>query len=201
MADETSPNPRGPRPPSYDQDLNETPSSGSCHGIGARTTLVEGLASIADDIRQIAVDLGARPYTVHVVRVRWTGGEIGRGQPEIALDEPLLPIPLVGDIGQLSREMTEGGASERGDTVATGVSARYTEDDLDRFFGCVPGEEPFLEVRIDDRDGSTRRRRYTLARPPERRPTRADWRLVLRRQGADRQRDGSRRPARERQWR
>jgi hypothetical protein len=197
---ETSINPRGPTPPNFDNRLDENPSAG-CGQTGPLSTLVEDLGPIVDDIRQIAVDLGARPYTVHVVRLRWTGGEIGRGQAEVSLDEPLLPIPLVRDIGQHERRLTEGGTAERGNAVMTGVSARYTEDELETFFCQVDGEEAFLEVRIDQRDGTPKRRRYTLARPPERRPTRVDWRMVLWRQDSDRQRDGSRRPTRERAWR
>lgn len=163
--------------------------------------MVEDLGAIADDIRQIATDLGARPYTVHAVRLRWTGGEVGRGEPEPSLDVQMLPTP---DFRQsLDRPTDSSGAVERGDATLVGVSPRYTESDLEAMLGVSAdaAEECFIEVRIDERDGRTIRRRFTLAKPAERRPTKCDWRLVLRRYAGDRAVDGTRRPERQERWR
>ncbi len=187
------PNPRGEYAPSHDPALSESelPSS----------SLVEDLGAIADDIRQIATDLGARPYTVHAVRVRWSGGEVGRGEPQPPTDVQVLPTPDFRP--SLDRPADSAGAVERGDATLVGVSPRYTESDLETMFGvgASAAEECFIEVRIDERDGSTVRRRFTLAKPPERRPTRCDWRIVLRRYAGDRQVDGTRRPERQERWR
>lgn len=178
-------NPRGLRPASNDPRLSEP-------GYRARQSLVEELGEVADDLRQIYADadIGLRPYTVHVVRTAWSGGEIGRGEPEVTLDVPLLPIPKLTMTG-LSRDSKEGGALERGDARLEQISPRYTEDELDGYFGAVEGEEAFVEIRIDERDGETKRRRFTLARPPIRRPGKFDWLLVLRRQDGDRLRNGT----------
>jgi len=192
MADETSPNPRGPQPPTHDPDLGEL-------GYSAGRSLIESLADVVDDARQIAVDLGARPKTVHAVRVRWSGGEIGRGEPLVVADVALLPTPKVSESG-LDRPLSSGGAQERGDVVLTGVSTRYTEDELAIYLAAagVEAHEAFFEIRLDERDGSTTRRRYTLAKPPERRLF--DWRVTLRRQDTDRARSGAPRPDRAARW-
>lgn len=188
-------NPRGENAPSYDPSLKENDGTGACN-------LVESLGDVVDDIRQIASDLGARPYTVHAVRVLWSGGEVGRGQPSISQDIALLPTPKVANISIFSRDVDNAGAVERGDATLTGISPRYTEHDIDTMIGVDsdPAEECFIEVRIDERDGCTKRRRFTLARPPERRPTMADWMMVLRRHSGDRLVDGRRRVARDERW-
>lgn len=178
-------NPRGPRPASNDPSLREP---GHC----AQRSLVEELAEVADELRQIAAspDIGLRAYTVHIVRVRWSGGQAGRGEADVVLDVPLLPIPRLIMTG-VSREFREGGALERGDARLEGVSPRYTEDELAGYFDAADNEAAYIEVRMDERDGRATRRRFTLARPPIRRPSRFDWLLVLARQDGDRERSGA----------
>jgi hypothetical protein len=188
-------NPRGPQPPTYDPTLGEL-------GHRAGRSLVEELGEVADDIRQIAVDLGARPYTVHAVRIRWSGGAKGRGDPQRIFDTPLKPTPVVGAIGGGERRLDPAGVVERGSCILTEVSARYTEDELTTYLSePEEGDEAFFEITIDPRDGHPLRRRFVLANPPERRPTRCDWRLTLEAQDGDRLRDGSPRAPRERVWR
>jgi hypothetical protein len=194
MVDDPTANPRGPIPGTYDSGLGEL-------GVDARRSLVEELGEVADDLRQVAVDLGAMPYTVHAVRIRWSGNEIGRGDPQTVFDQPLKPTPKVGSVSAWERRLETAGVVERGDAVLTGVSPRYTEDELTHYLSPnVDGEEAFFEVRIDERDGTTTRRRFVLATVPERRPTRLDWRLKLTAQDADRERDGTPRAPRERVW-
>lgn len=189
MADQ---NPRGQTPAAYDSRLSEP--------LVPSTSLVEDLGEIVDDIRQIATDLGARPYTVHVVRVRWSGGQVGRGEPTVVSETSMLPTPKVAEVGALDRATDAAGIVERGDVILTGVSPRYTEDELEAMFATGDGDEVFVEVRVDRRDGTTKPRRFALARAPERRPTMADWRLLLRRHSGDRERTGARRPARQERW-
>lgn len=183
MVGETTENPRGPIPATHDSDLREK-------RFCARDSLVEELGEVADDLRQLATDFGLRPYTVHIVRTSWTGGEIGRGQADVSLDLPLLPTPKLSMTG-VSRESREAGVLERGDARLEGVSPRYTEDELAGYFSATDAEEAFIEIRIDERDGTTKRRRFTLARPPVRRPDRFDWLLVLKRADGDRLRSGA----------
>lgn len=194
MTDETYPNPRGPQPSTYDGDLGEP-------GYRARNSLVEELGEVADELRQVRVDFGANPYTVHAVRIRWSGGERGRGEPTVVADVPLLPTPELRSISAWERSLDSAGSVERGDSVLIGVSPRYTEDELSSYLATgADAEEAFIEVRIDQRDGTTKRRRFVLAAPPERRPTKFDWRIKLRKQDGDRLRNGSPRAAREKVW-
>ena len=194
MAD-TSPNPRGPQPSTYDSDLGELPPG------SASRSLVDSLGETVDELRQVRVDLGATPYTVHAVRVKWSGGEVGRGTPEVVADVPLLPTPELRAISSWERSLEAAGTVERGDSFLTGVSPRYTEDELDSYLATgAEAEEAFIEIRVDSRDGETKRRRFVLAGPPERRPTKFDWRIKLRRQDGDRLRDGAPRAQRERVW-
>ena len=167
-------NPRGPTPPLYDSSLNES---------GNEETLLRSLEGDVDDLRQIATDLGARPYTYHSVKVQWSGGEVGRGEPSVISDIAILPTPQTSNVGAIDRTPESGGAAERGDIALTGVSPRFTEDEIDDLCGVSNDDgavEVFIEQRIDQRDGSTRRRRFILAKAPERRPTRLDWKITLR---------------------
>ena len=188
-------NPRGPTPSLYDSDLREEPTPGN--------TLVESLGDVVDGIRQIAVDLGARPLTYHSVTIQWSGGEVGRGEPTTIRDVAITPTPKTEPAGYTDRKLEAGGAIERGDITLSGISPRFTEDEIDRLFGvvAVAGEETFIEQRTDQRDGETRRRRFVLAKAPERRDTRCDWKAVLRQANGSRQLDGTARPAREAIWR
>jgi len=181
-------------PALYDSDLREEPTPGN--------TLVESLGDVVDSIRQIAVDLGARPLTYHSVTIQWSGGEVGRGEATVIRDIAITPTPKTEPVGYADRKLEAGGAVERGDITLTGISPRFTEDEIDQLFGvvAVAGEETFIEQRTDSRDGETRRRRFVLAKTPERRDTRCDWKAVLRQADGARQLDGTTRPARETVW-
>jgi len=189
------PNPRGQYPPLNDADIHEIDETSSCN-------LVESLGGCVDDIRQIATDLGARPHTYHSIKVQWSGGELGRGEPEVISETAILPTPRTETSG-IDRKLEAGGIAERGDVTLTGISPRFTEDEIDELFGATveAGFEVFIEQRIDLRDGVTRRRRFVLApRAPERRPTRTDWKVFLRKADGNRLRDGQVRKAREQVW-
>lgn len=187
-------NPRGPTPPLYDGGLGESQGTG---------TLVQSLEDDIDDIRQVATDLGARPHTYHSVTITWSGGEIGRGEPTVTRDVAIVPTPRTQAVGWLDRTTEAGGTTERGDIVLTGISPRFTEDEIDELFGTVEleaGVETFVEQRIDQRDGTTRRRRFMLAKTPERRPTNLDWRVTLRKADGNRLTNGTARARREQVW-
>lgn len=146
---------------------------------GART-LVDDLGELADDMRQIGVDLGLRPYRVFSVRLRWSGDRVGLGEPAVVLEEEFLPTPKVST--SLRREAREpGGWVERGRTTLTEVSPRYTEAQIDALCPRTgpANEERFIEIRMDSRDENAPRRRFVVAEAPERRAERFDWRVVL----------------------
>ena len=166
-------------------------------------SLVDEWNDTADEFRQLATDLGARPYRVFAVVVRHSGGTDGRGDPVVVQETELLPTPLVKSRGQ-RQDLKSAGKTERGHIELTEVSPRYTEDQLQQMFHVKPlldGLEGFYEVRIDRRDGrAPRRRRYTLRGVPELDAENFQWVLKLQKQDGNRARDGE--PAKVRRvWR
>ncbi len=185
MSLEDPPKPRtNPRalPPDRDPSLhpNRRPS----------TSLVEDLGDVVDDARQLLTDFGLRPYRVFSVVVRWTGGAVGKGSPQVLSEREFLPTPNVvflGKGGSLGKRMTEGGTSERGEVLMTELSPRYTEDDINSLFCRQPlpsTDEGFVEVRMDERDGQTIRRRF-FPLVPYRRAAKFDWAVRLRKQNTN----------------
>lgn len=193
MTLEDPPKPRrNPRPVPPDRDP-------SLHPLARpSSSLVESLGDVVDDARQIVTDLGLRPYRVFSVVVRWSGGEVGKGDPCVESEVELLPTPKVvffGEVGVggLTTKMTEGGLSERGDAKMMEISPRYTEDDVRQLFHLQPlpaGLDGFVEVRMDARDGSSIRRRFAVL-VPQRRAEKFDWIVRLKRQNQNDRRDSS----------
>lgn len=183
MSDEPTKNPRGVSPNTSSGISELTFSEPS-------KTLIEGLGPLADSVRQIGVNLGARPYQMRSIRLRWTGGAIGRGEQIVVFDEPLVPTPKVNNISSIERMSTNAGSSETGDVRVTQISPMYTEDEIKRYFSLDlrPDEEGFIEVRVDRRDGITERKRYVVAKVPERKADRFEWVVTLRKQDQDRPR-------------
>ena len=181
-------NPRGANQPNVDPSL---------HALAApETSLVESLGSIVDDVQQIATDLGARPYRVFSVTYRWSGGDVGRGLPEVISETELLPTPETSSMTAIRRNLLAGGTVERGGLTLKYVSPRYSEDQLDDLcFGTQecqgPGVQTFIEVSIDRRDGDrTRRRRFAIAAAPYRDVDAMSWRIDMIKQDADRSPSG-----------
>lgn len=156
------------------------------------TSLIEGLSEVVDDARQILVDLGLRPYEVFSVIVRWTGGSRHRGTPQVLSETPILPVPEVRDIGSVDRAARSGGVVQRGSVRLEKISSRYTEDDILLLFprALAPGEEHYIEVRTDSRDGSTQRDRYVVSGKPQRHATRFEWTVRCTKQDENRTRLG-----------
>lgn len=154
-------------------------------------SLAEDLADTVNEARQIAVDLGMRPYRVLSVLAHWSGGERGRGDVTRVSERELLPRPKVEP--RTRRELREGGIVERGVLVLTEINPELTEDQvMDLFYGQAlgPGDEAWLEVVMDSRDGAAQRRRFVVEEPPVRRADQFDWRAVLREQDQPRTRAG-----------
>lgn len=157
-------------------------------------SLVEELGGIVDEARQMVTDLGLRPYQVWSVVVRWSGGERHRGTASVRSELQFLPTPNVDGVARVSKDLREGGSVVRGTVRMTELSPRYTEDDIELLFPrstLAQGEEHFIEVRHDARDGRTERRRYVVSALPERRPGRFDWEVQLTKQDEDRTRRGA----------
>jgi hypothetical protein len=185
MIDTPQKNPRGFNP-SMDNTLSELKS-----GEPSRT-LAEQLSTVVDDLRQIRVSFGMRPYTVHSIRIRWDGGEIGKGEPITVSDLPIQPTPKIANENMRISSENAGGI-ERGTIRLIEISPRYTEDEIKFYFAQEKrvDEEGFIEIRIDSRDGITERDRYVVSNEPHRRPEKWDWTVQLQKQDANRKRDGS----------
>lgn len=192
MSDEPTRNPRGFNP-SLDSSLNEL-----SYGQPANS-LIDSLGDTVDDLRQIYTDFGSRPYKIHCVRISWSGGEVGRGSPTVIFDQPLLPTPKIVSL-DIAIPNKPGGEVERGVFRLEEISPRYTEDEIKYYFSLDlnPAEEGFIEVRMDERDGVTERKRYSVDNVPFRRATKFDWTVKLSKEDQNRQRDGSVRPLRPR---
>lgn len=176
-----------PRPitPNEDQALRPNALPGQ--------SLVEQLGSTADELRQLYTEFGLRPYRVFSVIIRWTGGASGRGDAVLEQETELLPTPLVRDTKTIRGVAKPAGLDEEGSITLRQISPRYTEDDIRSIFHQQPlpdDRDGFLEVRIDERDGSTKRRRFSVKGAPYRDAGKFEWSASLRLQSHDRGRDG-----------
>lgn len=145
------------------------------------SSLVESLGAVADDLRQIASDLGARPYRLFSVIQRWSGGAVGRGYASIVSRREILPRPKV-NVNPAQTEYTAGGRQTRGHVRVTELSPRLTADDIFGIFGTQPlagGRESYLELTIDSRDGRSQRWRLTPADVPQRDAENFQWTVDL----------------------
>lgn len=156
-------------------------------------SLFEELGAIADDVRQINVDLGGRPYRCFSVVVRWSGGQIGKGTAAVVSETELTPTPFV-DLRPMRSEMTAAGKKEAGFVKMKELSPRFTEDDIRTLFHVQPlpaGHQGFIEVRHDQRDGETARRRYTVRGVPWRDIDNFQWIARMSDEEQNRNRDGT----------
>lgn len=157
-------------------------------------SLVDSLGVVVDNLRQLYTDFGLRPYRVHSVVYRWTGGEVGRGVAEVVSDRELLPTPNLRETSGVAGELRSAGLVERGSVRLEEISPRYTEDEVRVLFHSYPlppGCQGFVEVRVDARDGSTQRRRFIVRGIPYRDAGGFEWRATLLRQDEDRERNGA----------
>lgn len=140
-------------------------------------SLVEEMAPVVDEMRQMVVDFGFRPYRVWLVRVQWSEGEIGRGEAIIVQEREFLPTPFF-DSSPVYSRFTSGGKVDQGNVTLREVSPRYTEDEIWGWFAPERGQQVFIEVRHDKRDGETERRRFAVVGQPWRNAK--DWSWVVR---------------------
>ena len=178
---------RNPRPLTPTDDNREHPNPAPAQ------SLTESLGGVVDDLRQLYTDFGLRPYRVFSVVYRWTGGVVGRGRALVISEQEFLPTPQLKETSGVRSETRTGGLVERGDVRLEEVSPRYTEDQIRVLFHSLPlppGDQGFLEVRVDARDGATERRRFVVTGMPYRKADGFEWRANLLRQDMQRDRDG-----------
>lgn len=155
---------------------------------------MEGLGETVDDLRQIYTDLGMRPYRVFSVLAEWSGRKVGVGTVRVLREVEFLPTPLLIDLEGVKTRPRNAGKVEEGTAWLTEISPRLTEDQVLALASPGPlpaGLETYLEIRLDARDGQTKRRRYNVSGVPVRRAEQFDWKVQLTRARPDRERNGS----------
>lgn len=168
------------------------------NGMDLSRTLARQLISTVDSIRDLATQLGFRPYEVRMVRTKWTGGERGVGQEFVISDEPILPTPLVLGLDGVTRIVQPVGLDEVGACQITQISGRYAEgfltgNDTDGN-PLDPDVQYYFEIVFPTpgaiADGAPRRRFYASSAPTYDASS-FQWRLTLQRSHSDRRNDGS----------
>lgn len=162
----------------------------------AANTLANRLGRVADNIRQIATRLGARPYRCFLVWSKWTGEHRGEGRELETSRVEILPTPVVQSLDNLAYNVQDIGLVQVGDVRITEISASFSEDELlGRMNGALQVEQPYefyWEIIEDGRAGD--QPVHTKFRPkgrPHRQADNAQWVVSLERVGDDRRRDGS----------
>jgi hypothetical protein len=144
--------------------------------------LTDELVSLADELRGLYTELGARPYRVFVVRRAWSGSRVGEGTATETETE-IVPRPAV--LTKVRGELRPAGLEEEGNLVVAEVSLTWTEPEL--YSPALAGNEQHL-FRLADAHGQLGRSRfYVPSAPPV--PVRGDamrddvlgWTIELRR--------------------
>jgi hypothetical protein len=155
------------------------------------------IVDVEDRAREIESRLGFRPYTVHVVRVRFAGGRRGDGPSEVVQDVPILPVPDIFGLDGVTRVVTAAQVLEQGSITVAGISGRYTERHLEGRAedGSPPSsaERTFWEVTFligDDTCPAGQRRRFQVVGVPGYNASKGAWSVTLERAQQDRTREG-----------
>lgn len=162
---------------------------------GVCPTVLDGLADVIDDARNVLTEIGARLYVVRVVRTRWSGGERYMGVEQVVAEETVLPTPAVTSMTALEREQTNAGTQETGTITVSEISPRYTENQLlglDADGTPVPADESvYWEVQdVSPSNVDSPRRRFVLAAAPDYDELGFGWSVKLQRVQGDRTRMG-----------
>lgn len=146
-------------------------------------TLGQRLAGrrLTDPLRNLCTRLGVRHYKVEVVRVRWSGGERGSGEPYVVSKLLLEPTPRVeGTLDSLHQSVQGVGAQEVGQLVVDRISTAYGEEHLlglPRGASRMPvDEESYWELTFFGERGADRRR-FQVSGVPSRKTL--GWRVEL----------------------
>lgn len=161
-----------------------------------KDSMLGELQDCVDYIRQIPVDLGARPYRVFLVWTRWSGEDRGEGVESLVREEEILPVPKVQEISSVQLQLLDIGTDEQGSLQISQISPRYTENQLlgrhQDGSGVARNETFSWEVRLDKGDVSDlkKRRRFMIKGVPSFKADSLQWTVNLIRAGSDREHDG-----------
>jgi len=140
-----------------------------------RRTLATNLVPVADGIRQLATDFGARPYRVRLVWLQWTqaeldlqlvtpeeqpiAAEIGAGRAYVLRELEILPTPKVQSMAAVRKRLLRSGRTEDGTITVDRISRSFSEDvltgllpelrDPERPECLLPGIQFFWELQED----------------------------------------------------
>lgn len=163
----------------------------------AKRTLANRLGPRVDRLRQIATNLGVRPYRVYLTWVSWSGGARGEGEESIFKRIEILPTPRVTNVETQSLTPFSAGVLPIGQIRVDLISVAFTED---RLSGRNSGENEipdnldfFYELQEDGRgDDPAYRHKFRLATQPYRKAGGVQWIVLLERiGGSDLDRDGT----------
>lgn len=156
-------------------------------------SLAQRFIPLANRLRNMAVQpFGARLYRVRILHIRYPAGyDRYTGEPYVAKEIPILPIPKVDGIGSLDRSVTGVGTHEIGSVTVSKINAELSEEDLTGFppgqHAFDPNQAAFYEITYLGKQ-TTWKRRFQLAGPPERELI--GWKVTLIRATDDRQLSG-----------
>lgn len=147
-------------------------------------TLAAQLITVADQLRDLRVSFGLRPYNVRIIRTRWTGSTRGVGDEFVTFEMVLLPTPNVRDLSTLSEIVQPIGLDEVGAVLLNEISGRYSEQALRGLdsTGTPLGnnENIFYEIEFPRLDGGpSEKRRFFLRSAPMYRADKFDWQVRL----------------------
>lgn len=163
----------------------------------AKGTLAARLGSRVDRLRQIATNLGIRPYNVFLTWVVYSGQERGEGVASIFKRIQILPNPKITNLDTLTYVPQALGSLALGSLRVEKISpVAFTEDLLS---GILSGSEEipsnmefFYELQQDGRgDNPAYRHKFKLASVPFLQPGKEEYTVILERiGGSDLDRDG-----------
>lgn len=145
---------------------------------------------LADDLRDLRVELGGRPYRIFLVKTRWTGEVRGDGVEEVFYEEELLPVPKLSTLSSVALTVQSVGLDEVGELQVSEISPRYNEFQLrgltERGEPLEDNETFYWEVAFFRHGVSTTRRRFLPRSTPYYDAIALQWSLGLVRAGRDR---------------
>jgi hypothetical protein len=163
--------------------------------IAMDQTLARTLIPVADNLRDLLTQFGMRPYRVRIVRVQWSNDARGSGTPVVVAENHLLPTPKLTGLDGITEVLNPVGLDETGSVLISGISGRYTEENLrgidDDGTVIADNEEVFYEIEYITPSGQpTFRRRFQLRGAPAYFAGRFQWQVTLERTRQDRRRNG-----------
>jgi hypothetical protein len=159
-------------------------------------SLADQLIPVADGIRDLYTQFGLRPYTVRIITVSWSGGDVGVGVPSVVNNLHLLPTPKIIDLGNITEIAQPVGLDEVGSVEVSEISGSYTEDQL-RGLDYAGNTQTvdidmFYEIQMLQPNAQLgAARRFQLRGAPQYLADKFQWVVRLEKSHEDRARDGT----------